>query len=38
VVRTLTRETDESHFGPSVRKGRVSEALLAELIPDREYG
>jgi ferredoxin-NADP reductase len=36
VVHTLTRETDESHFGPSVRKGRVSEALLAELIPDRE--
>ncbi|HEX8440567.1 oxidoreductase [Archangium sp.] len=36
VVHTLTRETDESRFSPSVRKGRISEALLAELIPDRQ--
>ncbi len=36
VVHTLTRETDESRFSPSVRKGRISEALLAELIPDRD--
>ena len=35
VVHTLTRETDESRFGPNVRKGRVGEALLEELIPDR---
>jgi 3-ketosteroid 9alpha-monooxygenase subunit B len=35
VVHTLTRETDASRFGPRVRKGRVSEALLEELIPDK---
>jgi 3-ketosteroid 9alpha-monooxygenase subunit B len=35
VVHTLTREMDESRFGPNVRKGRIGEALLAELIPDR---
>ncbi|MGZ3458188.1 MAG: oxidoreductase, partial [Archangium sp.] len=35
VVHTLTRETEESRFGPTVRKGRVSEALLEEFIPDR---
>ncbi|KFA89181.1 oxidoreductase [Archangium violaceum] len=35
VVHTLTRETDESRFGATVRKGRVGEALLEELIPDR---
>ncbi len=34
VVHTLTRETDESRFSPAVRKGRVSHALLQELIPD----
>jgi ferredoxin-NADP reductase len=34
VVHTLTRETDESRFSPSVRKGRVGHALLQELIPD----
>jgi 3-ketosteroid 9alpha-monooxygenase subunit B len=34
VVHTLTRETDASHFSPAVRKGRVSHALLQELIPD----
>jgi len=33
-VHTLTRETDASVFGPSVRQGRVGDALLAELIPD----
>ncbi len=36
LVHTLTRETDESRFGPSVHKGRVSESLLKELIPDPE--
>ncbi len=34
VVHTLTRETRESLFGPSVRRGRVDEGLLRELIPD----
>ncbi|MCE9671908.1 oxidoreductase [Myxococcus stipitatus] len=34
VVHTLTRETDESRYGPRVRKGRVHQALLEELIPD----
>jgi 3-ketosteroid 9alpha-monooxygenase subunit B len=34
VVHTLTRETDDTRFGPSVRKGRINEALLRELIPD----
>jgi ferredoxin-NADP reductase len=34
VVHTLTRETDESRFSPGVRKGRIGEALLKELIPD----
>lgn len=36
VLYTLTRETDESRFGPRVRKGRISQALLEELIPDRQ--
>ncbi|MBJ6759615.1 oxidoreductase [Myxococcaceae bacterium JPH2] len=36
VVHTLTRETDASHFGPAVRKGRVGQALLEELLPDFE--
>ncbi|MDY7232039.1 oxidoreductase [Hyalangium rubrum] len=36
LVHTLTRETDESRFGPKVHKGRVSQALLEELIPDRQ--
>jgi ferredoxin-NADP reductase len=36
VLYTLTRETDESRFSPKVRKGRVSQALLEELIPDRQ--
>ncbi|MBM7113825.1 oxidoreductase [Archangium primigenium] len=35
ILHTLTRETDEARYGPSVRKGRVSEALLEELVPDR---
>ena len=35
VVHTLTRDMDESRYGPGVRKGRISEALLEELIPDR---
>jgi ferredoxin-NADP reductase len=34
VVHTLTREEDVSVFGPSVRKGRLDEALLREMIPD----
>ena len=33
VVHTLTREMDESRFSRKVRKGRVGEALLEELIP-----
>lgn len=36
VLYTLTRETDESRFSPKVRKGRISQALLEELIPDRQ--
>ena len=36
VLYTLTRETDESRFSPKVRKGRINEALLEELIPDRQ--
>ncbi len=34
VVHTLTREVDVSLFGPSVRQGRVNQALLKEVIPD----
>jgi 3-ketosteroid 9alpha-monooxygenase subunit B len=34
VVHTLTREQDSGVFGPSVRRGRVSRALLSEVIPD----
>jgi 3-ketosteroid 9alpha-monooxygenase subunit B len=33
VTHTLTREPDESVYSRSVRKGRVNEALLRELIP-----
>ena len=33
VIHSLTRETNEAVFGPSVRKGRVNEPLLGELIP-----
>jgi 3-ketosteroid 9alpha-monooxygenase subunit B len=36
VLYTLTRETDESRFNPKVRKGRINQALLEELIPDRQ--
>jgi len=36
VVHTLTRETDESRFGPRVRKGRLDTALLEEFIPHRD--
>jgi ferredoxin-NADP reductase len=36
VVHTLTREMDESRYGPGVRKGRIGESLLEELIPDRD--
>jgi len=34
VLHTLTREEDASLFGPSVRKGRISAALLREAIPN----
>lgn len=34
VVHTLTRETDAAAFKPNVRKGRVDESLLREMIPD----
>jgi 3-ketosteroid 9alpha-monooxygenase subunit B len=33
IVHALTREENPSVFGPSVRKGRVSAALLREVIP-----
>jgi len=36
VVHTLTREMDASRLGPSVRQGRVCQALLEELVPDRD--
>lgn len=34
VVHTLTREENASVFGPSMRKGRLDQALLSEMIPD----
>jgi ferredoxin-NADP reductase len=34
VVHTLTREQNPGAFGPSVRKGRLDEAMLRALIPD----
>ena len=34
VVHTLTRESNAAVLGPSVRRGRVDETLLRELIPD----
>ncbi len=34
VVHTLTREARESRLSPSVRRGRVDESLLREMIPD----
>ena len=34
VVHTLTREPNPEVFGPGVRKGRITEDLLRELIPD----
>ena len=34
VVHTLTREPRESLLSPSVRRGRVDEGLLREMIPD----
>jgi 3-ketosteroid 9alpha-monooxygenase subunit B len=36
VVHTLTREQETSRFSTSVRQGRISEALLRELVPDFE--
>lgn len=34
VIHTLTRETNPGVFGPNVRKGRISSALLQGLLPD----
>jgi 3-ketosteroid 9alpha-monooxygenase subunit B len=34
VVHTLTRETDERSFTGGIRRGRISDALFTELIPD----
>jgi 3-ketosteroid 9alpha-monooxygenase subunit B len=34
IVHCLTRETDRSRFGPSVREGRIRLPLLRELIPE----
>jgi 3-ketosteroid 9alpha-monooxygenase subunit B len=34
VVHTLTREPGAAVFGPSVRRGRISGALLKEVMPD----
>jgi ferredoxin-NADP reductase len=34
VVHSLTRETDASIFGPRVRKGRITNEVLREFIPD----
>src|SRR5262245_15190335 len=34
VVHTLTREDNPGVFGPDVRKGRLDQALLREMIPD----
>jgi ferredoxin-NADP reductase len=34
VVHTLTREENSGVFGPSVRKGRLDQTLLSEMIPD----
>jgi len=34
VVHALSREQDGSHFSADVRKGRIDEALLRELVPD----
>ena len=36
VVHTLTREQDAARFSASVRQGRISEALVRELVPDLE--
>jgi 3-ketosteroid 9alpha-monooxygenase subunit B len=33
LLHTLTREEDESVFGPTVRKGRLNQALLRDAIP-----
>ncbi len=34
VIHTLTREQNPAVFGPSVVRGRISEALLREHVPD----
>lgn len=36
VIHTLTREPDVTRCGPLVRKGRVSAALIRDLVPDVE--
>jgi ferredoxin-NADP reductase len=33
IVHALTREQDEARFGERVRKGRITQALLEELLP-----
>jgi len=33
VIHTLTRDENPAVYGPSVRKGRVNDALLREMIP-----
>jgi 3-ketosteroid 9alpha-monooxygenase subunit B len=34
VVHTLTREENVRHFGPAVRRGRIDQTLLREVIPE----
>ena len=34
LLHTLTREEDGKRFSPSVRKGRITAAVLREAIPD----
>ncbi len=33
-VQTLTREVDDTLYGPGVRKGRINKELITELVPD----
>jgi len=34
VIHALSRETELSHLGPCVRRGRVDEDLIRDLVPD----
>jgi 3-ketosteroid 9alpha-monooxygenase subunit B len=34
VVHSLTRETNEKLFGPSVRRGRISQELIRDVVPN----